>query len=337
MQLNNRKLTVLSLIAKGYLKTGEPVGSKSVVALLGDSVSSATIRNDMAELERLGLVFQPHTSAGRIPTNAGMSMYVERLMQKRKLNRERKEFIDSLLSSSHSIGDAVNSVSELLAKETGCASFSVLGSSKSVRIKQIDFIKAGVSSLIFVLLTDTGAVKSFFLNLSSPISEDALSVLSNAADKALRGTAIVDITPPFVQTMAAQMGAYSLLFSPFFEALSKCAQQLSNPEVYVKGQDNIIDCMQQSQNAARALNILKAERLMSLPSVESSRVSILIPDDLFGNGALVYSGYRFADDATGLLGILGPYRLDYGAVIPVIEYFSSSLENMIKTNQLNTQ
>jgi len=333
VQLNNRKLAVLSLIAKGYLKTGEPVGSKSLVSELDGSVSSATIRNDMAELERLGLVFQPHTSAGRIPTNAGMSLYVERLMQRRKLSQKRKAFIDSLLSSTHSVQGVINAASELLANETGCASFSVLNTGNSVSIKQIDFIKSGNCGLIFVILTDTGIVKSVYVNLCAPISSSALSELSAVAEEKLKGTSLCDITPPFIQTVAAQMPNYSLLFSPFFEALCSAAGELSSPEVYVKGQDNIVDCMQQSHNAARALNLLKADRLLTLPSVKSNSVSIIIPEDLYGSGAIVYSGYKFTDELIGSIGVLGPYRLDYGAVIPVIEYFSTSLENMIKTSQ----
>ena len=336
MQLNNRKLAVLSLIAKGYLKTGEPVGSKSLVSELDGSVSSATIRNDMAQLERLGLVFQPHTSAGRIPTNAGMSLYVERLMQKRSLSQKRKELINSLLSSAYSVQGAISAASEILAKETGCASFSVSPSGNSVLIRQIDFIKTGSCGLIFVILTDTGVVKSVYVNLSAPVSEDALAVLSSVSEKSIKGVLLSDITPPYVQTIAANMPDYSLLFSPFFEALLLAAEELLCPEVYVKGQDNIVDYMQQSLNAARALNILKAEKLLNLPKVNGNSVSIIIPEDLSGSAALIYSGYKLTDNLIGSIGVLGPYRLDYGSVIPMIEYFSSSLENMIKTSQIDS-
>lgn len=336
MQLNNRKLAVLSLIAKSYLKTGEPVGSKSLVAGLGGSVSSATIRNDMAELERLGLLFQPHTSAGRIPTSAGMRLYIDQLMEKRRLSRERKLFIDSLLKSVHSVQSAISAASDALAEETGCVSFSVAPTGASVCLKQIDFIKTGSRNMIFVLLTDTAIVKSVFVHLSGEITDDALQALISASDKRLKGVLLCDITLPLIQTMAAELTDYSLLFSPFFEALIRAVEELSNPEICIKGQNNLLGGNLQQVNAARALNMLHSDRLLTLVAPKSSSVNIVIPDDeALGTTALVYSGYRLSDELVGSIGVLGPYRLDYGSIIPMIEYFSSSLENMLKNNQLD--
>jgi len=336
VELNNRKLAVLSLIAKGYLKTGEPVGSKSLVSKLDGAVSSATIRNDMAELERCGLLFQPHTSAGRIPTTAGMRLYIEQLMERRRLSRERKGFIDSLLGGVHSVQDAICAASDVLADYSKCVSFSTAPTGTSVTLKQIDFIKTGSRNMIFVVLTETGIVKSVFIRLDGEITPQALQALSNACEKKLEGTALCYLPPPLLQTMAAELLEYSLLFSPFFEALMQTVQELSNPEIYIKGQDNLLKAIPSELNAAKALNMLHSDRLLSLISPQNSAVNIVIPDDEnFGTTALIYSGYHFSDDLIGSIGVLGPYRLDYGSIIPMIEYFSLSLENMLKNNQLD--
>ena len=331
MDLNPRKLAVLSLIAKGYLKSGEPVGSKSLVSELDGAVSSATIRNDMAELERLGLVFQPHTSAGRIPTAAGMRLYTERLLKRRKLSRQHREIIDSLILGKHNVEDAVSAVSSALANQTKCLSFSTAPTGREITLKQIDFIKAGSSSMIFVLVTQTGIIKSVFVSLSGELTDDALTVLSNSANKNLKGKPLCDITLPFLQTMAAELLDYSLLFSPFFDALSKTASKLLNPEVFIKGQAHIFDTVPSSVSAQRALNLLSSDEFFSRLSPQSSSVNIIIPDeDNLGTTALLYTGYRFSDELVGSIGVLGSYRLDYEGIIPMLEYFSHSLENMLK-------
>lgn len=336
MELNPRKLAVLSLIAKGYLRTGEPVGSKSLVSLLDGSVSSATIRNDMAELERRGLLYQPHTSAGRIPTAAGMRLYTERLLKKRRLSRERREVIDSLISGAHSVEGAVSAVSSALADASNCVSFSTAPTGRAITLKQIDFIKTGSSSMIFVVVTETGIIKSVFVNLFGPLSDEALSSLSKAAEQKLEGMPLCDITPPLLQTMAAELTDYSLLFSPFFEALSTTVNELSSPEVFVKGQANIFGAAPSARAAQSALNMLNSAQFVDLLSPKSSSVSIVIPDDeALSSTALLYTGYRFSDELMGSIGVLGSYRLDYEGIIPMLEYFSASLENMLKNRLSN--
>ncbi|MBQ1263041.1 MAG: heat-inducible transcription repressor HrcA [Oscillospiraceae bacterium] len=336
MELNERKLAVLSLIAKGYLKTGEPIGSKSLVSLLDGAVSSATIRNDMAELERRGLLYQPHTSAGRIPTAAGMRLYTERLIKKRRLSRERREVIDSLISGAHSVEDAVSAVSSALADASNCVSFSTAPSGRAVTLKQIDFIKTGQSSMIFVAVTETGIIKSVFVNLFGLLTDEALKVLSKACEQRLEGKALCDITPPYLQTMAAELTDCSLLFSPFFEALSQTVNELQGPEVFIKGQANIFGAAPSAREAQRALNLLNSEGFASMLAPKSSTVSIVIPDDeVLSSTALLYTGYRFSDELIGSIGVLGSYRLDYEGIIPMLEYFSVSLENMLKNRLSN--
>lgn len=330
MNLNNRKLTVLSLIAKSYLKTGEPVGSKSLVSQLGSSVSSATIRNDMAELERQGLLYQPHTSAGRIPTAAGLRLYVDRLMEKRQLSRERRAFIDSLFSGVSSAQSAISAASDALAEYSNCASFSISPSGEGVRLKQIDFIKVDSQTIVFVLLTSTNVVKSVLVRLYGEVTSEALSALSNAARSKLCDLSLSDITMPLVQTMAAELSEYALLFSPFFESLCAAAAELSSPGLYVKGQDNLLRAAPHSHDAAKALSFLHSNQLLGLVNPHNG-LSIVIPEIAdTGSSALVYSGFKFSDDLVGTIGILGPYRLDYGNIIPMIEYFSTSLEKMLK-------
>lgn len=335
MELNNRKLMVLSLIAKSYLKTGEPVGSKSLVSQLGEAVSSATIRNDMAELERRGLLFQPHTSAGRIPTAAGLRLYVERLMEKRRLSKERRGFIDSLFSGVHSVEGAITAASNALADCARCASFSIAPTGNSVTLKQIDFIKTGNRTMVFVVLTGTNIVKSVFVRLSGELTNEALEALSKAAKNHLTGCILSDINPPLLQTMAAEISQHALLFSPFFEALSETVAELTSPGLYVKGQDHLLRSACAHLDAVKALDMLSSDQLFELITPHSG-VSIVIPDgDELSRTALIYSGYRFSDDLFGTIGILGPYRLDYGSIIPMIEYFSYSLENMLKQSEFD--
>ena len=326
MELNNRKLAVLSLIAKGYLSSGEPVGSKTLVSQLGDSVSSATIRNDMAELERMGLLFQPHTSAGRIPTAAGLRLYIERLMEKRKLSKQKREFIDSLFLRSSSAQGAISLASNALAEFSNCASFSVSPVSETLSLKQIDFIKAGSNTLVFVLLTSTNIVKSVFVRLGGELTAEALEALDNASKQKLSNIPLSEITPPFIQTMAAELSEYAFLLSPFFEALMDSVSELLVPGLFINGQDNLLRQEPGSINPIKALNMLHSSEFLDYVNGQSG-LTISFPEQ---SGVILYSGFKLSDDLFGSIGILGPYRLDYSSIIPTIEYFSESLENMLK-------
>ena len=190
--------------------------------------------------------------------------------------------------------------------------------------------------MIFVALTSTGIIKSVFVQLDSEITEDAIYCLAKAAERRLSGVALCDITPPLIQTMAAEMLEYSLLFSPFFTALYDTAQKLLTPEVLIKGENNLFNLGTSALNAAKALGFLRSDSFTDTLTQQTDKVSILIPEgENFTATALIYSGYKFSDDLFGSIGILGPYRLDYAAVIPMIEYFSSSLENMIKNSRID--
>lgn len=335
MVLNNRKLFVLSLISKAYLKTGEPIGSKQIALELGGEVSSATIRNDMAQLEQEGLLFQPHTSAGRIPTAAGMRLYIDKLMEKRTISKQLRDKIDSLFKGFHGVEDTISAASSVLADYSQCASFSTSPSGSCLRLKQIDFIKVDARTMVFVILTQTNTVKSVFVRLDSTLTDSALNALSAFAQNRLTGMLFCDITPAFIQSMAAELSAYALLFSPFFEALSEVSRALSSPGVFVKGQDNLLRNAKSYSDAYAALNILHSDNILSLVAPQNNGVNIILPEAYgIGNTTVIYSGYKFSNDQIGTIGILGPYRLDYGSIIPMIEYFSSSLEKVLEQNEL---
>lgn len=336
MILNNRKLFVLSLISQAYLKTGEPIGSKQISLALDGSVSSATIRNDMAQLEQEGLLFQPHTSAGRIPTALGMRLYIDRLMEKRTISKQRRDKIDALFKTVHSVEDAISLASNVLADFSNCASFSISPSGNSIRLKQIDFIKVDARTLVFVILTQTNSVKSVFVRLDSALTDEALNVLSNLAQRRLVGVLFCDITPAFIQGMAADMPEHALLFSPFFDALLKVSQKLTTPGVSINGQDNLLRNAQSYSDANAALNILYSDSILNIVAPQSSGINVILPEPYgeLGNTTVIYSGYKFSNDLIGTIGILGPYRLDYGSIIPMIEYFSSSLEKTLEQSEL---
>ncbi len=336
MTLNNRKYTILSLIAKEYLKSGEPVGSKALTLALGGCVSSATVRNDMAQLEREGFLFQPHTSAGRIPTALGLRLYVDRLMEKRALSKKRRDFIDSLFSSVHSVEGAISLASDALASYSQCASFSTSPSGSEIYLKQIDFIKTDPRTLVFVVLTGTNIVKSVFLRLDSEYGDEALNALANLCREKLTRVSLNEITPAFIQNMALSIPEYALLFSPFFDALSKLAKELAGPNIFVKGQDNLLKSHLNGADAVSALDALSSGNILSSLN-PNGKINLLIPETNLGlaNTALIYSGYKFSDNLSGTIGVLGPFRLDYSSIIPMIEYFSTSLENMLKQSELD--
>lgn len=334
MELNHRKLTILSSIAKEYLKTGEPVGSKALVSALDGAVSSATIRNDMSDLERMGLLYQPHTSAGRLPTASGLRLYIDQLMEKRRLSKERRRLIDAIFQHVYSVEGAIDAAAEALAEYSGCASFSTAPTGRQITLQRAELLRAGPSTLVLVLLTDTGMVKSAFVQLDAPLPEGAFEALQGLFLKEFAERALQDITPPVLQTAAAALGEYSLLLSPVFQAFSQLVQSLTEPGLRVSGQDRLFSGAGDQMDAARALRMLHSSDLLELLSPQDSGICLILPGetDALREAALLYTGYHFSDTLYGSIGLLGPLRLDYGSIIPMLEYFGTSLQNRLREN-----
>ena len=203
MELGARKLKILQAVIEAYIQTGEPVGSKALCELLDVSVSSATIRNEMASLSELGLLEQPHTSAGRIPTQFGYRLYINELMKPKPLSDEEMRYIDGYLSEYADDPDLLlEKAAEMLAEMTKYAAISTTPTNRDATIQRIQLVQTGPHTAMLVLTTSTGTVKSKLFRTNYLLNSDILRMFSNVLNEKMGSVHLLNVTPDFIKSTA---------------------------------------------------------------------------------------------------------------------------------------
>ncbi len=335
MELDARKQKVLSAIVESYIATGEPVGSRTLAEHFGMAVSSATLRNEMAALAEMGYLEQPHTSAGRVPSHLGFRFYIDRLMNKKPLSADDKQGIDDMFRDADPNPSAVLELAgQVLAYKTSCAAISTMPTTLGGGTAHIELVSAGRKVYILLFLTSTGLVKHRVCRIEFEVSADAVQSFVHQINERLASVSIEDITPAFIQTLAAGMGEYSLTLSPVIFALYELAREASAGELIVEGQNNLLLHSELVSAARDLLGFLSREdELLSLLSLSGGSLNVLLGKELKKNElsdiGIIVTRYHFGTDAGGTIGVLGPARIDYARIIPYIEYLAQGLGRLL--------
>jgi heat-inducible transcriptional repressor len=336
--VEERKLEVLRAIVEDYIATNEPVGSKSLVDRHNLGVSSATIRNDMAALEEEGLIAQPHTSAGRVPTDAGYRVFVDRLTEIKPLSSAEKRAIATFLEGAVDLDDVLHRAVRALAQLTrnvAVVQYPVLSRS---RVRHIELVMISTTRLMLVLITDTGRVEQRVVDLAAPVSEDDVYDLRATLNARLRDHPLAD-TPEIVGDLPGSVGPklrgmLATLSSVLLEVLVEPA----NDRILMGGTANL---SQQTLDFPAMRPVLEAleEQVVLLrlldQSVSSSKVLVRIGNETQHEGlataSVVSTGYGLHGEPVGAVGVLGPRRMDYGhtmaRVAAVARYVGNLLED----------
>ena len=334
MELSPRKEKILAAVVESYIKTGEPVGSKSLMASL--SVSSATIRNEMAELAALGLLEQPHTSAGRIPTNEGYRYYVDHLMGVRSLDKSVKHRIEAGISVKNASPETILArASEFLADLTECAAVSTTPSGENAVIKRIEFVPVGTRTGMIVLLTSTGIIKSKVCRSDYDLTASMIEKFYNIAKTTFIGMSLDDIDTAALQTLVASMGADALTMIPFVSTVSDLAKEAMKTLVMLGGQSNIL--RYSSDYGSTAYEILdflrRGEPVSRLLSQSNDDVGVTIGGEnkfrQLENSSVITAHYTIDGDKRGSIGIIGPTRIDYASLIPSVRYLTDVVGELL--------
>ena len=241
MELGARKLKILQAVIEAYIQTGEPVGSKALCELLDVSVSSATIRNEMASLSELGLLEQPHTSAGRIPTQFGYRLYINELMKPKPLSDEEMRYIDGYLSEYADDPDLLlEKAAEMLAEMTKYAAISTTPTNRDATIQRIQLVQTGPHTAMLVLTTSTGAVKSKLFRTNYLLNSDILRMFSNVLNEKMGSVHLLNVTPDFIKSTAFSIGELSLMMAPVFVALGQACREVLKTNVLLEGRTNLL-------------------------------------------------------------------------------------------------
>jgi heat-inducible transcriptional repressor len=336
MTLGERKLQILAAVVEAYIRTGEPVGSKMIRELMGNTVSSATIRNDMADLAERGLLDQPHTSAGRVPTDRGYRMYLTSRMEKTPLSREDRISIDAMLTEAgddpeHLLERAVQSLAYL----TNCVAVVTTPSAADTTVKSIQIVPVGRRTAVVVLMASSGIVKTRVFRCSFDLTTDVMRVIARLASERILHQPIEAITVAYMQSIAASIGEFVFLVAPILLAILEAAQETARTEVFAAGQGNLMQRPEYSDTGARRVMdfVERHDEVAALLGKTRSGVNILIGPESGCNelmtSSIVTAGYSVNGADSGRLALIGPTRMDYPVVISYLEYFAERLEAVL--------
>jgi len=334
MELSPRKEKILGLVVESYIKTGEPVGSKSIMATL--SVSSATIRNEMAELSALGFLEQPHTSAGRIPTNEGYRYYVDHLMGVRHLDDAIKRRIEAGVSIKNASPEIILArASEFLADMTECAAVSTTPSGENATVKRVEFVPVGTRTGMVVLLTSTGMIKSKVCRSDYDLTASMIEKFYNIVKTSFIGMPLDEIDVATLQTLVASMGADALTMIPFVSTLSELASEAMKTMIMLGGQSNILRYGNDYGSTAYELMdfLRRGEPISKMLSESKDDVDVTIGGEnkfrQLENSSVITAHYTIDGDKRGSIGIIGPTRIDYASLIPSVRYLTDLVGGLL--------
>lgn len=335
MKLSERRELILSAVVEQYIKTGEPVGSKAVMNSLPLSVSSATIRNEMSELSSLGFLVQPHTSAGRVPTQEGYRYYIDNLMSRTELTEDEKSFIQSELR--REAGDPnklLEKASEILARQTDCAALSTTPTDMGATVRKIEIVRIGSRLAMIVLMTSTGIIKSTICRTDFPISDDMLDKFREITERDFIGKPVTDIGTVMIQTLVATLGVNALSMSSLFVALSDIAQQAVQAEIHLEGEQNLLHHSELRGSIFSLMQFLdENEKLSRAVERKKDTLSVSIgTENMFTpleKSSMILARYNIQGRDGGAIGIIGPTRLNYSKLIPSIEYLTEVVSALL--------
>ncbi len=334
--MNERKLKILAAVVEEYVRTGEPVGSKTIASLPEINVSAATVRNDMAMLEQLGLLEQPHTSAGRVPTISGYRLYIEKLMSPPSLPIEEQQRLDEMLGrSSSGITEEllIQNATTALAELTKCAAVVSDFSPKFSVISKVEVIPAGKRVYVVLLITSGGNIKNKMCRLEFDLTNEQLAIFSEYLSEHLEGISVADLSEEMMENLTAAMSAYMMTMSPLIRGVRELSRDLRQHALLLSGEKNLFSCEELDKMEVVRF-IERKDELSRLLDDSFSGIKVLFSDNSFviGNSSLIVSKYHKGQHSVGSLGVIGPMRLDYAKVIPYIECVSQKITDLISEN-----
>ncbi len=334
MEMTPRKQKILAAVVELYIDTGEAVGSKALMSKLDISVSSATIRNEMSELSEMGYLCQPHTSAGRMPTQKGYRYYVDRLMGTLELDEEKRHSIEASIRHTHGDPERVlERAGELLAEMTNCAAVSTMPTGKKVTIRRVELVPVGARTAMIAVLTSSGILKSRVCRCDAVITPEMVEKFYSVASANFINRPAEDIGTAMLQTLVASLGEYALDMSAFFVVLSDLARDASHTEVLLEGQTNLLQHRELNANAGELMDFLgKLEPISKIfAPVGGLHISIGTENEYrqLENSSVIVSPYNVDTTRSGTLGIIGPTRLDYARLIPSIQFLAGLVGTLL--------
>ncbi len=333
MELNERKLNILKAIVKDYIETAEAVGSRTISKKHDLGVSAATIRNEMADLEELGYLIQPHTSAGRVPSEKGYKLYVDTLMNNGELSNEEKLLIEQCVQRNvNHVKDLIEETSRLLSQLTNYTTVAV---AKSVNyqslIKHIQLVSIDDNKILLIVVTDKGDIKKANISSNVYLDQSKLNLISDNLTKKLSGKSITDLDDRLIAFIKFEISEYSNLIDNLINALNF---DMSEEEFLysLNGATNIFNYPEFNDilKAKSFLNMVEQkeviDKMIRSKGIQKENVKIIIGSDneyeLAQNCSIVTATYNIHKDLVGKISFIGPTRMDYARIYAIVNYMN---------------
>ena len=337
MELTERKKKVLRSVVDLYIRTAEPVGSKAVTELPDMKYSSATIRNEMADLTNLGYLEQPHTSAGRIPSAAGYRLYVDELMADYRLSLdETKSINDCLEAKMQKVDKLVEKVAKLVSQATDLPAISMAARQGNATVQRFELIAAGAGSFILVVMLSNEEVFNKLIKLPLHVDENDLKLLSALLNAAMADLTVEEFTAGLLDRVMRSAGAAASLVPVIVEFTTETLTRQGSSNMAVTGQMRLLGQPEYRDvdKAQRVLTSLDEDTLSNLPAVlrSDNGTQVLVgPENVaqeLKDTSVVMTKFDIGDGMHGMIGVVGPTRMDYAKVTARLSYFAESLSKM---------
>ena len=332
MDLTERQLNILKAIVKDYVETAEAVGSRTISKKYDFGISAATIRNEMSDLEDMGYLVQPHTSAGRIPTKKGYMLYVDSLMGNRELEENEKEMLRKCVENNFNrVDDLLDELSKILSSITNYTTVAVYDRNRGLRtIKHIQLVSLSPEKILLILVADNGEIKSREFDTFVELPQAKLNVISNSLSNKLSGKKFSELDEEMVAYIKYEIGEYSEIVDDLVYLLNAD----SDYKISMNGATNIFNYPEFSDmvKAKSFLNMLEEReslaKMIRTKGIQKDNLNIVIGngDDVSTDLSIITATYNVQDDLQGKISFIGPTRMDYSKVYSILNYMSMLLD-----------
>ena len=338
VQLDDRKLKILQAIIRNYLETGEPVGSRTISKYTDLNLSSATIRNEMADLEELGYIVQPHTSAGRIPSDKGYRLYVDHMMIEKE--REVNEMKEMLLEKEDKMDHLLKQVAKVLANNTNYATMISAPAVHHNKLKFIQLSRVDEKQLLAVIVVEGNMIRNNILHVDEALDDETLLKLNMLLNTSLNGLSIGEINLGMIANMKQKAGIHSQIISDVIDAVAEAIRADEDLEIYTSGANNIFKYPELSDGnkASEIISAFEEKRQLTelvqetLSDEKNTGIQVYIgeetPMSTMKDCSVVTATYELGSGMKGTIGVIGPKRMDYEKVVDALKNLKHQMDKL---------
>lgn len=338
MSLDERKLKILQAIITDYIATAEPVGSRTIAKKYDLGVSSATIRNEMSDLEEMGFIIQPHASSGRIPSDLGYRLYVDRMLKQQKLGDEDKKIVNTMINRNvNQIEYLMNETARLISKMTNYTTIFSEPVVKNTTFNKVRFMSLNDKDLMIIIAAEGNVIRNKIVSLHYMPDEDRLYEISRVISDKLHGQIIENIDTALVDQLYNDLNGYDEIVSFLMDFIDEIGKSSGMGKLHFSGTNNILAFPEFSDvEKAKSLfkTLEKTDSLSNLLAENTGKdMQVYIGNETgieeMKDCSIVTTTYEFGDNITGTIGILGPTRMDYSQVVSVLNSMVENIEGVL--------